>query len=298
MKKTVFFGVALGMLWLSACSPKPIAKFQVNPTEKITAPAEISISNDSENATTYLWDFGDGTTSTDPAPKHTYAESGQYQITLKATKGKKTTNHSQTIMIEQPEHCLVLLETEYGNMTIKLSDATPKHRDNFIKLVEKGYFNDLLFHRVINGFMIQGGDPDSKNAKAGVPLGMGGPGYTIPAEFVDSLIHLKGALAAARQGDQVNPLRASSGSQFYIVQGSPMSDAQLGQIERQLGFSYTPEQREQYKTVGGTPFLDRQYTVFGHIVEGLDVIDRIGSVATDERDRPKKDIKIKATVIR
>jgi peptidyl-prolyl cis-trans isomerase B (cyclophilin B) len=146
--------------------------------------------------------------------------------------------------------------------------------------------------------MIQGGDPNSKNAKKGQALGMGGPGYTIEAEFVDTLIHLKGALAAARQPDNVNPKKASSGSQFYVVQGRPLSDAQLNQIEAQGGFKYTTEQRTQYKTIGGTPFLDRNYTVFGKVVKGMEVIDKIAAVKVDQRNRPLENIKMKVRIVR
>ncbi len=185
---------------------------------------------------------------------------------------------------------MVRIKTPYGDMLVELYDETPKHRDNFISLVEKGYYNGLLFHRVMRNFMIQGGDPDSRNAAKGQMLGSGGPGYTIPAEFNPNLIHLKGAVAAARRGDQVNPQRASSGSQFYIVQGRTFSDAELDQIERDNHMKYTPEQREAYKTIGGTPFLDGQYTVFGKVTEGLEVIDKIAAQPTDRANRPLEDI--------
>ncbi len=188
------------------------------------------------------------------------------------------------------KHNMVRIKTPYGDMLVELYDETPKHRDNFISLVEKGYYNGLLFHRVMRNFMIQGGDPDSRNAAKGQMLGSGGPGYTIPAEFNPNLIHLKGAVAAARRGDQVNPQRASSGSQFYIVQGRTFSDAELDQIERDNHMKYTPEQREAYKTIGGTPFLDGQYTVFGKVTEGLEVIDKIAAQPTDRANRPLEDI--------
>jgi peptidyl-prolyl cis-trans isomerase B (cyclophilin B) len=147
--------------------------------------------------------------------------------------------------------------------------------------------------------MIQGGDPDSKGAPTGKMLGMGGPGYTVPAEFVETNLHLKGALAAARTGDQMNPTKASSGSQFYIVQGQSLSDGMLDQIETMKKFKYTPEQRALYKEKGGTPFLDRDYTVFGELVEGFDVLDKISAVARDRGDRPTEDVMIiKATLIK
>ena len=194
---------------------------------------------------------------------------------------------------------LVEMVTNMGTLKIKLYDNTPQHRDNFIKLVEQGFYDSVLFHRVIPSFMIQGGDPDSKGAPAGKMLGMGGPGYTVPAEFVETNLHLKGALAAARTGDQMNPTKASSGSQFYIVQGQSLSDGMLDQIETMKKFKYTPEQRALYKEKGGTPFLDRDYTVFGELVEGFDVLDKIAAVARDRGDRPTQDVMIiKATLIK
>jgi len=182
-----------------------------------------------------------------------------------------------------------VIHTDYGNMEGVLYNETPQHRDNFVKLVKSGFFDGLLFHRVIEGFMIQGGDPDSKNAKPGAALGAGGPGYTVPAEFNPSLIHKKGALSAARQADQVNPKKASSGSQFYIVQGKKQNPSALGA-------NYTADQKTIYSTIGGTPFLDMNYTVFGEIIQGLDIIDKIAAVQKDQRDRPLKDIKMTITI--
>ena len=244
----------------------------------------------------------------------------------------------------------VLIKTTLGDITVRLYDETPQHRDNFIKLASEGYYDGTLFHRVIKGFMIQGGDPDSKGAPAGKQLGTGGPNYTISAEFVyPQYFHKKGALAAARQSDQVNPEKRSSGSQFYIVTGEVYSAGKLTQMERQLEQKqlqsifdglvvenrdkilqlrrnrdqaglmaiqeqlqkatmdkakelgkpkFTDAQREAYTTVGGTPFLDNDYTVFGEVEEGLEVIDAIQNVATAPGDRPKEDVKmIEVTVL-
>lgn len=191
----------------------------------------------------------------------------------------------------------VLLQTSMGDMIIRLSDSTPLHRDNFLKLVKVGFYDSVLFHRVINNFMIQAGDPESKQASKGIPLGNGGPGYTVPAEFRPTLFHKKGVIAAARMGDNVNPLKASSGSQFYIVQGKIFTDPELDATEtnRLSGRKIPAEQREVYKTIGGTPHLDQNYTVFGEVVKGLDVLDKIAAVETSrgsDRDRPLEDVRI------
>lgn len=238
----------------------------------------------------------------------------------------------------------VLIKTNLGDITIKLYNETPQHRDNFIKLVQEHYYDSVLFHRVIRDFMVQAGDPDSKNAEKYAQLGTGGPGYTIPAEFVyPQYFHKRGALSAARQGDQVNPERNSSGSQFYIVTGKKYSKFQLQDLEEQLDkqqgqtifnllcgqnidkireiqasgdqdslmrlqdelvakteqmlkeqgpFKFTKEQVEAYTSQGGTPFLDNQYTVFGEVIDGMKVVEKIESAGTDTYDRPRKDISI------
>ena len=191
----------------------------------------------------------------------------------------------------------VLLVTDQGDITIRLSNATPLHRDNFLKLVKVGYYDNVLFHRVIRNFMIQTGDPNSKDAAPGIPLGNGGPGYTIPAEIIPSLFHKKGAVAAARMSDNVNPAKASSGSQFYIVQGNIFSESGLDSLEtfRLNGKKIPPEIRTAYKTIGGTPHLDNNYTVFGEVVKGIETVDKIASAKTStrpDRDRPLADIKI------
>lgn len=196
---------------------------------------------------------------------------------------------------------LVEIKTDYGTMIVKLSDSTPLHRDNFIKLVKEKFYDSLLFHRVIEGFMIQGGDPQSKNADSGVVLGNGeAPGDMIPAEFKNNLMHKKGALAMARTD---NPEKASSNCQFYIVQGKPVDDNFLNQVEcnvRQAGnteFFYNDAARKVYKIVGGTPFLDQNYTVFGEVIKGLDVIDKIAAAEKDGNDRPLKNIRMKMRML-
>ena len=246
---------------------------------------------------------------------------------------------------------MIELKTEFGTMKILLYDETPQHRDNFLKLIKNGFYEDLLFHRVIRDFMIQGGDPDSKNAPASKQLGAGDVGYTLPAEFVyPKYFHKKGALAAARQGDQVNPEKRSSGCQFYIVQGKKMNDRELEHIEmtfidkakekrfyeivgerseevqrlrsaknndglmalqkqiveqmdrefaeKRDEFRMPETMKEIYKTIGGTPFLDNEYTVFGEVVEGLEVIDAIAAVETNKGDRPVKDVKMSIKLLK
>ena len=190
----------------------------------------------------------------------------------------------------------VVMETTAGTMEFLLYGETPQHRDNFIKLAGESYFDSLLFHRVIKDFMIQGGDPDSKYAEAGARLGEGGPSYRLDAEFNPTLLHKRGALAAAREGDMVNPKKRSSASQFYIVWGKVYTPDEIEGMSRrmyQMGMGeLTPEQKKLYTTVGGTPFLDGQYTVFGEITKGLEVVDAIQNVATDGNDRPVEDVRI------
>ena len=200
----------------------------------------------------------------------------------------------------QKKEEVVVMETTEGTIVLKLYDQTPLHRDNFRSLVAEGAFDSLLFHRVIQDFMIQGGDPDSKYAEPGVLLGEGDRDYTVPAEFrlEDGIFHRRGVLAGAREGDDVNPEQRSSAMQFYIVWGKIFDDAGLDKVQERLDsrtggrVKLTPEMREVYKTVGGTPHLDGQYTVFGEVVSGLDVVDAIQHVPTDENDRPLTDVRI------
>lgn len=188
-----------------------------------------------------------------------------------------------------PKQTKVLIHTDLGDIKVVLYNETPKHRDNFIKLVKQGQYNGSNFHRIIKQFMIQGGS---------LANGKQDPGYTVPAEFVAKYYHKKGALAAARMGDDVNPKKESSGSQFYIVQGKKMTDAEMDQFTAQTGKKMTPEQRNTYKTLGGVPHLDRDYTVFGQVIEGMDVIDKIAAVKTGPGDKPLKEIKMTMKVVK
>jgi len=260
-------------------------------------------------------------------------------------------NISESCANKKNMETMVSFETSYGKITVKLYPETVKHHDNFVKLVNEGFYKGVLFHRVIANFMIQAGDPDSKTAKSSASLGSGDVGYTIPAEFIyPKYYHKRGALAAAREGDQANPLQASSGCQFYIIQGKTFTDSQLDSIERnnehkletklfqeivnkkqdevkqfrlegsQLKldalrdsilaevhthmknhptYKLTPQQRSDYKIVGGTPHLDGAYTVFGEVIEGLDIVEKISKTQTGKNDRPLQDIKvIKAEVLK
>ncbi len=260
-----------------------------------------------------------------------------------------TAQHTQQQQSNLENCTKVSLETSMGRIVVALYNDTPIHRDNFVKLVRQGYYDGLLFHRVIKDFMIQGGDPASRDADSTAMLGSGGPGYTLPAEIkFPEHYHKRGALAAARTGDNANPNRRSSGSQFYIVTGSRVDNQALGMIEMKLGsqvcqnifvnlveqhrdsllqlqasgdtaavvhaqqqlaaetkaiydknpVSYSAEMKKNYTTVGGAPHLDAQYTVFGEVVEGMDVVDRIQQVETNAANRPKHDVKIiKATIV-
>ncbi len=296
MRNPVFYTLLLSAMGLQSCM-KPVADFAMS-SEHAAAPATVDFVNQSKGATTFEWDFGDGANSVDSSASHRYTHAGKYDVTLVAKKGKKSDVMTKSVVIDPPSACLIEITTDYGVMTAQLFDDTPQHRDNFLKLAEEGFYDGLLFHRVISGFMIQGGDPNSKEAPKGDRLGSGGPGYTVPAEFNDSLVHVKGAIAAARMPDSVNPDKASSGSQFYIVQGSAVDERALDRLESRRGTKYTDEQRAEYYEFGGYPPLDGDYTVFGKVISGFDVIDKIATVAKDTRDRPLEDVRMTIKVIR
>lgn len=199
--------------------------------------------------------------------------------------------HSQQTSAQKAT--IATIRTNQGKMRALLFEQTPLHKANFIKLSKSKFYNGLLFHRVISGFMIQGGDPKSRTAKAEESLGGSDNGYKVPAEIVPELFHQKGALAAARDG---NPKKESSGCQFYIVQGKTLSDNELNQLVARSVRKPSQEQREVYKKSGGSPHLDGAYTVFGQVIDGLSVIDKIAQQPTDQRDRPKKDIRMKISI--
>ena len=202
------------------------------------------------------------------------------------------------ISLFSQERRTVLISTSFGDMIVELYNETPKHRDNFIKLVEGRFYDGTLFHRVIPNFMIQGGDPESRGAVPNIQLGNGGPGYTIPAEFVDALFHKKGVLAAARLSDAVNPKKESSGSQFYLVQGQVYTEEKLRSFGLRSGKKFTAEQIKNYVTIGGTPHLDGAYTVFGEVVKGLEVIELIANQKRDKNNRPLNDVEVSIKLIK
>lgn len=206
---------------------------------------------------------------------------------------------------QEPRQSVVEMETTMGTITLKLYDETPLHRDNFLALVNRGFYDGLLFHRVIKDFMIQGGDPASRDAQPGQELGEGDMNYRLPAEIVfPQLYHKRGVLAAAREGDAVNPERQSSACQFYIVVGQKFNDVMLDRVQQRIEQAtggqckLTEEQRETYKTIGGTPHLDGQYTVFGEVIEGMDVVEKIQLVSTDANDRPVEDVRIIKAIVK
>jgi cyclophilin family peptidyl-prolyl cis-trans isomerase len=286
--------------------------------------------------------------------KHTQTVTANQPSNGLNTKGPSKSDLAELVK-KYPKQNLVLIETPMGAMAVRLFNETPAHRDNFIKLVEKGYYDSLLFHRVISSFMIQGGDPDSKRAKAGQKLGDRDLGYTVPAEFKpDTFYHKKGMLCAARENDDINPQKASSACQFYIVQGKKFDDAglklteyrvnrdlrarlrnellevesnkplkeeqarlkkegkkdSLAIVEKKIDelvspyyeksphYVFSEYQKTLYKTVGGTPHLDGSYTVYGEVVWGLSVIDRIAAAETDANDRPIQDIRMKMKMLK
>jgi cyclophilin family peptidyl-prolyl cis-trans isomerase len=193
----------------------------------------------------------------------------------------------------------IVIETSMGNISLLLYDETPLHRDNFIKLVKDGYYDGQLFHRVIRDFMIQGGDPNSKHAGSGEMLGLGGPAYTIPAEFNFRFYHKSGALAAARRGDEVNPKKESAGSQFYIVVGEKLSKAQLDDmVNKGIHRPFSEQQIKDYTTLGGAPHLDGAYTIFGEVTGGMDVVEKISTMPTDPYERPLQDIKYTIKIVK
>jgi len=287
--------VALVLLLLISCGGGLEPEFVVGYANGEENPTQLKFSNNTVGADSYQWYFGDDGTSIEQSPTHNFQVFGDVMVILEAKKGTTTSRDTQYVNIPEPPRKKVRIETPMGNMVAELYNTTPAHRDNFLKLASEGFYDGLLFHRIMDNFMVQGGDPNSRDAEPGQQLGLGGPGYTTPAKIRE--LHYKGALAAARQPDGVNPNRASSGSQFYIVEGKPYSSIELGNVGAQYGITYNEEQKRIYAESGGTPFLDGQYSVFGRVIEGLEVIDELSRVKVNSANRPDEDIAMKITVI-
>jgi len=283
-----FTTLLLSCLFLWQCAT-PVASFDFEKTE-LRVPASIYLENSSQNSEECSWYIDGKEISSEQNLDYTFMESGRHVIELKAYKGNKVVSTSKEIFVKPSLSCLVLVETTAGDLVLELSETTPAHLSNFSALVESGYYHGLIFHRVIQNFMIQGGDNESRS---------GGKRYedpqTIPAEIDVSLPHYRGALAAARMPDDMNPTKASSGSQFYIVDGRPLTAAKMKKVQAEKLFDYTDEQLVKYTEVGGAPQLDGEYTVFGYLISGYDVLDRIAQTTTDSYDKPLQDIIITKT---
>lgn len=288
MHKFSLLVIALALL-ASCNTPEP--DFAASYARGAENPTELKFTNKSSNSDSYTWYFGDGTTSTEENPIHKFQAFGSVMVVLEAKKGANTKRDTNYVTIPEPPRQKVKIETQKGVMVAELFNTTPKHRDNFLKLASSGFYDGLLFHRIMDNFMVQGGDPDSRDAEPGQQLGLGDPGYTIEPEIRE--LHYRGALAAARRPTQIE----SSGSQFYIVEGKPYSSIELANIGSQYGLTYNEAHKKKYAEEGGTPFLDNQYTVFGQVIEGIEVLDQLSIVEVDQANRPLEDIPMKITVL-
>lgn len=280
MRGTSFF--ILLFLLATACS-KPVANFLVEGNNLL--PSQVSLINKSSNADSYIWKVNGEIIGNEEHAEFCFFESGLQEIELTAVKGSKTNLYSQKFYTEATSACLVLMRTNYGDLILSLSENTPQHLNNFVELVNQNFYTDVPFHRVIDGFMIQGGDQKLRKT----PF-KGGLINEVPHEIGTDMYHVRGALSAARMPDNVNPEKKSSGSQFYIVDGTAVDIERLKDIESSQLLNYTDDQIDNYLKNGGAPQLDGEYTVFGHLVEGYDVLDAISKVETDERDKPLKDV--------
>lgn len=280
------FWLLIACLTLWQCST-PIAAFQHNNTAPLRVPSKVYFENVSKNASGFTWLVNGLQVSNDENLNYEFLESGRYVVELIAEEGSKQVRKQSELFIQPPRNCIVLIETTAGNLVLELLEETSGHLQNFTDLVDSGFYNGLIFHRVIEDFMIQGGDNASRS---------GGKRYDDPSEIPQEIMishpHYRGALAAARMPDDMNPTKASSGSQFYIVDGRKLTDDSMKKVQSKKLFNYTAEQLTKYTEVGGAPQLDGEYTVFGYLVSGFDVLDRIAECTTDSYDKPLQDIKI------
>lgn len=279
-----------GLLQIVGCST-PTANFLIS-AESRKAPALINFNNQSTSAESYVWEVNDSIISTVDDAQHLFLNSGRYEICLTASKDNKSHQTIQTIFIDAPQLCHVYMKTSLGSFVFALSESTPGHRDNFISLIESGYYNGLSFHRVIDGFMVQGGDNKSRKGQTSITYK-----DQIREEINEDLFHVKGALAAARMPDDVNPDKFSSGTQFYIVHGRNLTSEDVENYESSKLFTYSGNDKKRYLEEGGAPQLDGEYTVFGYLVSGFDTLDKIANVETGELDKPIVDIRILETHI-
>lgn len=288
--KECILGLVLCTL-LSACA-KPISQFRTVSTD-FTAPATIEFENLSTGADSYAWKVDSQYISDSNNFNHIFLSSGRHTIELVSSTGSKENISSQDIFIQAPSECLVYMMTSLGPLLFSLSDKTPIHRDNFLDLIASSYYDGIKFHRVINGFMIQAGDPKTNDISQKISHKK-----EIQEEINTGLMHYKGALAAARMPDNINPDRASSGTQFYVVEGQSLTAEAIEKHGYSKLFDYTEEQKLKYIQEGGAPQLDGEYTVFGHLIDGYDTLEAISNAATDSRDNPIDPITIiKATSI-
>jgi len=283
-----YFLFLLACLSLWQCTT-PIAGFDYQQIA-YRVPATVTFENSSQNATEYSWLVDNKEVSSEEHLTHTFLSSGRHTIELQAFDGTKIVTTKQEIIVAPSEDCLVEIETTQGNLIVTLDESTPLHLDNFSTLVESGFYKGLIFHRVIENFMIQGGGNEHRSSGKRYP-----DPRTVSQEINPDLPHYRGALAAARMPDDMNPEKASSGSQFYIVDGRDISATKMEKIQSDKLFNYTEEQKNKYLEVGGAPQLDGEYTVFGYLLIGFDVLDRIAEATTDAYDKPLQEIKITNT---
>lgn len=255
--------------------------------QRLVVPAKVYFENNSENISSYSWEVDGQVVTSDKHLEHTFYDSGKHKVVLIAKEGNKVQRKESTVYVEAPSNCMALLKTSMGILVVELSEETPGHLQNFSELVESGFYNGIFFHRIIDDFMVQGGGNENRNSgkRFTDPV-------TIPQEISTDLPHYKGALAAARMPDDMNPEKASSGSQFYLVDGRKLTADRMKKIQEEKLFDYTEEQIEKYIAVGGAPQLDGEYTVFGQLISGFDVLDAMAKTDTDKYDKPLEDIVI------
>ncbi len=266
----------------------PVVTFQQSDTQaSYEIPARIRFENKSENITSQVWKVNGNPVSTNKDLDYTFFSSGRHIIELEARSGNKVIHRQEEIIVHPTDYCQVLIKTSEGDLVVRLNEDTPGHLKQFSTLVDDGYYNGIYFHRVIDGFMIQGGDNKSRQGgkRRAEP-------ESIPHEISVDWLHYRGALAAARLPDNVNPEKRSSGSQFYIVDGQSFTRKQFERTQSNLAMDYSEEQIEKYIELGGAPQLDGEYTVYGRLIYGFDVLDKIAEAATDNLDKPTEDILI------